>query len=152
MAQFRKALSQLTQLSVAGIRNNYDIDQLPEALHSPQLPALLALPIELERERIFQQREDSLQLAAFSGAAKSVSYRLTHLLLVAPVDAGLGLRTHLPLLIDLVDSYSAALAADITLGDRLQLPARVSIEPGVFSYGGGEYFGCAFRHIWLLAA
>ena len=151
MAKFRAALSQLAQLHVTGIRNNYDLEALPETLHKAQMPALLTLPIELDRERLFQQREDSLQVAAFNGAAKAVTYRATHLLLVAPTAAGLGMRTHLPSLIELIDNYTAAIAADITLGDTLLLPARVSIEPGSFSYGDREYYGCAFRHVWLLA-
>ncbi len=151
MATFRAALSKLAQLSVTGVRKNYDLAELPDSLSGAQLPALLTLPIELERDRLFQQREDSLQTAVFSGAAKSVSYRATHLLLVAPVDAGLGMRSHLPRLIDLIDNYSAVIAADITLGNSLSLPARVSIEPGSFRYGDREYYGCAFRHTWLLA-
>lgn len=151
MATFRAALSRLAQLNVAGTRKNYGIDTLPDSLSSAQLPALLTLPIELERERLFQQREDSLQTAVFSGAARSVAHRATHLLLVAPVDAGLGMRSHLPQLIELIDKYTAAIAADITLGESLSLPARVSIEPGSFRYGDQEYYGCAFRHAWQLA-
>ena len=151
MATFRAALSQLAQLPVAGIQNNYDIEQLPNALRSAQLPALLTLPIELQRERLFQQRDDSLQSAVFSGAAKTVSYRVTHLLLVAPVATGLGMRSHLPLLVELIDNYAAAIAADITLDDSLSLPARISIEPGSFLYGERDYYGCAFRHTWQLA-
>jgi len=115
-----------------------------------QLPALLVIPVELDADRLFRERKDSLQTAAFSGGAKSVYYGVTHLLLAAPADAGLGLRSHLPRLVDLIDAYTAALSADVTLGDQLLAPARVSVEPGSFPYGEREFYGCAFRHTWLL--
>ena len=152
MATFRAALTQLASLEIAGIRNNYDLAELPNALHSAQLPALLVLPIELERERLFRRREDSLQTAAFSGGAKEIAHSATHLLLVAPGEAGLGIRSCLPRLIDLIDRYTAAIAADVTLGGTLLTPARVSVEPGVYRYGERDYYGCAFRHSWLLEA
>ena len=90
MATFRAALSQLSELNVSGVRNNYDLHELPNSLHSAQLPALLVLPIELDSDRLFRERADSLQTAAFSGGAKTVYYTLTHLLLVAPSETGLG--------------------------------------------------------------
>lgn len=152
MATFRAALSQLALLRVDGIHNNYDLEELPNRLTRAQLPALLVLPIELDRERLFQQRQDSLDTAVFSGAAITVNSHVTHLLLLAPTEAGLGLRSHLPRLIELIDSYTAAIAADITLGDALLAPAGVSVEPGVFPYADREYYGCAFRHTWLLEA
>ena len=151
MASFRAALSRLAMLNVTGIHKNYDLDELPNSLGRGQLPALLVLPIELERERLFQPREEGLGTAAFSGAAKSVNYRVTHLLLVAPTEAGLGIRSYLPRLIELIDSYTAAIAADITLADTLLVPARVNVEPGSFTYGDRDFYGCAFRHAWLLA-
>ena len=152
MATFRAALTQLSIMNMDGVRNNYDLAELPNALHSAQLPALLVMPIELERERLFRRREDSLQTAAFSGGAKTIYHSATHLLLVAPSDAGLGLRSHLPRLVDLIDNYTAAMAADVTLGDTLLTPARVSVEPGLYRYGERDFYGCAFRHSWLLEA
>lgn len=150
MASFRAALTQLSSLKVSGLRNNFDLDELPRSLHSAQLPALLVMPVELDADRLFRERRDSLQTGAFSGGAKSVYYSVTHLLLAAPAEAGLGLRSQLPRLVDLIDSYTAALSADVTLGDQLLAPARVGVEPGLFPYGDGEFYGCAFRHTWLL--
>jgi len=57
---------------------------------------------------------------------------------------------YLPRLVNLIDNYIAALAADVTLGESLLAPARVSVEPGIFTYGEREFYGCAFRHTWLL--
>ncbi|MDE2635746.1 MAG: hypothetical protein OXI30_05225 [Chloroflexota bacterium] len=150
MATFRRALAQLSALSVSGVRNNYDLDELPLSLQSAQMPALLVLPLELEADRRLRERKDSLQTAAFSGGTKTVYYTVTHLLLVAPFEAGLGLRSHLPRLVDLIDGYTAALSSDVTLGDQLLAPARVGVEPGVFPYGERSFYGCAFRHTWLL--
>ena len=150
MATFRTALTHLASLNVGGVSNNFDLDELPHSLHSAQLPALLVLPIELDADRLFRESKDSLHTAAFSGGAKSIHYNLTHLLLAAPADAGLGLRSHLPRLVDLIDAYTAALAADVTLGDQLLAPARVGVEPGFFPYGESQFYGCAFRHTWLL--
>ncbi len=150
MATFRTALAQLSALSVSGVRNNYDLDELPLSLHCAQMPALLVMPLESQADRRFRERRDSLQTAAFSGGTKTVYYTVTHLLLVAPSEAGLGLRSHLPRLVDLIDGYTAALSADVTLGDQLLAPARVGVEPGVFPYGERDFYGCAFRHTWLL--
>ena len=150
MATFRAALTRLAALTVSGVSNNYDLDALPNALHSAQLPALLVMPIELETQRFFRERTDSLQTAAFSGAAKTAHYQATHLLLVAPIKTGLGIRSHLPQLVDLIDGYTAALSADVTLGGALLAPARVGVEPGVFTYGDSDFYGCALRHKWLL--
>lgn len=150
MATFRATLTQLSIMNIKGVRSNYDLDELPNTLHSAQLPALLVMPIELERERLFRRREDSLQTASFSGGAKAIYHSATHLLLVAPEDAGLGIRSHLPRLIDLIDSYTAAISADVTLGDTLLAPTRVSVEPGIYRYGERDFYGCAFRHSWLL--
>lgn len=152
MATFRAALTQLSSLKVGGVQNNYDLDELPSSLQRAQMPALLVVPLEREADSLFRERKDSLQTAAFSGATKSVYYTVTHLLLVSPAGAGLGLRSHLPRLVDLIDSYTAALSADLTLGDQLLAPARVSVEPGLFTYADGEFYGCAFRHTWLLEA
>ena len=132
MATFRAALTQLSIMDIDGMRNNYDLAELPK--------------------RLFRRREDSLQTAAFSGSAKTIYHSATHLLLVADSQAGLGIRSHLPGLIDLIDSYTAAISADVTLGETLLTPARVSVEPGIYSYGERDYYGCAFRHNWLLEA
>ena len=150
MATFRAALTHLAQLQIDGIRNNYAIDALPEALSPGHLPALLVLPLELERDRLFRERAEGLQTITFSGRAKTASFSLTHLLLAAPVERGLGMRSHLPQLVDLTDAYLATLARDLTLGDSLLAPARVLVEPGVYPHGEQSFYGCAFRHNWLL--
>lgn len=148
MTQFRTALTNLAGLTVAGVAHNYDVDAVPDALHRAQLPALLVLPVEVENEA---QPGQGFEALAFSAGARTVTYGVTHLLLVAPVSAGAGLRSHLPLLIDLIDAYFAALGDAVTLDGTLLGPARVRVEPGTFTHGEVQYHGCAFRHTWLLA-
>lgn len=150
MATFRAALSNLSALRVADVQNSYDIDELPHTLSAPQLPALLVMPIEPHANRLFREPADGLQMVSFSGSAKTVQYAVTHLLLAAPTDSGLGIRSCLPQLINLIDSYMAAVGADVTLDQTLLVPARVGVEPGVFQLDGREFYGCAFRHAWLM--
>lgn len=147
---FRDALTTLSQLSVAGVAHNYDIDAVPDAPARAQLPALLVLPIDLQEDRLIQERGRGFQAVAFSSGARTVTYTVTHLLLVAPIGQGKGLRAHLPALVTFMDAYFAALAADVTLGGALLEPASVRVEPGVFPIGSTEYYGCAFRHTWLM--
>ena len=151
MATFRAALSNLAQLRVNGARNNFDIHELPERITAAHLPALLVLPLELERDRLFKDRKEGLQTITFSGNAKTASFALTHLLLAAPAEIAPGIAPQLPRLVNLIDSYMAAMAKDITLGETLLTPARVAVDAGLFTWGEREFVGCAFRHIWLLA-
>ena len=149
---FRTALRRLARLSVGGVRVNYDIDATPEVLYRANLPALLILPIDTfdGDDPFFSDRGPGLQTLGFSAGASGVIYTVTHLLLVAPAASGTGARDHLPELIDLIDAYFHQLARDVTLRGALLEPARVRVEPGVFGYGGTEYYGCAFRHTWLV--
>lgn len=149
MTPFRAALTQLSQLSVAGVVHNYDVDAVPEALSRGQLPALLVLPIDAE-DRSFNERGEAFRAIAFSSGSRTAAVAVTHLLIVAPAGSGKGFRAHLPGLIDLIDSYFTALSANLRLNDTLPEPARVRVEPGLFSVGEVEYIGCAFRHSWLL--
>jgi hypothetical protein len=150
MSLFRTALTNLANLSVTGVANNYDVDQVPDDLSRAQLPALLVMPIDLQDDRLFKERGEGFQAVAFSSGARTVTYTTTHLLLVAPVSAGKGIRSHLPTLIDLIDNYFAALAADVTLAGALLEPARVKVEPGIFTHGDTDYHACAFRHTWFI--
>lgn len=147
---FRDALTALSNLHVVNIQHNYDIDALPEALTHPQLPALLVMPIDTQDDRLFKDQGDGLQTIAFSGAGKTVNYTLTHLLILAPTTSRKGIRSHLPELVTLIDNYMSALATNPTLGTSLFQPARVTAEPGIFEVGKRDFYGCAFRHNWVI--
>jgi len=150
MTPFRAALTTLAALSVTGVTHNYDVDAVPDALSRAQLPALLVLPGETQADELFREQGKGFAAIAFSSGARTVTYTVTHLLLVAPQAAGRGARSHLPRLIDLIDAYFAALGANVTLSAALLEPARVKVEPGTFPHGGVAYHGCAFRHTWLV--
>lgn len=152
MTTFREALDRLALLSVPGVIASYGVEAVPDTIHRGQLPALLALPIrtEADSQTLFADRGGGFEAVAFENGPRTVTYTVTHLLIVAPESAGSGLRSHLPALIDLTDAYMQALAADVTLNDALVEPARVRVEPGVFDYGEVAYVGCAFRHTWVM--
>lgn len=147
---FRNALTNLGNLNVLGIAHNYPIEQFPENLSRSQVPALLVMPIDNQSTASFREGGQAFEAIAFGAGVKTVEYLLTHLLLVAPIGAGKGMREHLPLLIDCIDNYMQALAADLLLGDSLEEAAQVRIELGIYRLGNTEYYGCAFRHRWLI--
>ena len=152
MPPLRDALTRLAGLKAPGIANNYAIERLPAVLDRSQAPALLVLlPGLQEREpSLFREQGEAFTSLTFSAGPRQATVRVTHLLLVAPLVAGAGLRSHLPDLVDGIDACLAAIAADVTLGDALAEPTRMRVEPGVFRYGGVDWQGCAFRHRWLL--
>ena len=150
MATFRAALTALAGLNVAGIQHNYDVAAVPDNLSRAQLPALLVLPGEMDDRRLFRERGQGFQTLAFSGSARTVTYAVTHLLLVAAKTDGVGLRSHFPRLVDLIDAYFTALGANITLGGALLEPPKVTVEPGTFTHGDATYHGCALRHLWTI--
>ncbi|MGB1285380.1 MAG: hypothetical protein ACPG7F_02505 [Aggregatilineales bacterium] len=150
MSNFRTALTHLSNLDVMGVSSNYDIDALPENPGRAQLPLLLVLPIKKQEDGIFQESGGAFEAIAFSDGARTISVRVTHLLLLAPVGQSRGLRSHLPDLVTLMDNYFTALGADVDLGGMLLEAASVKVEPEIFKMGETSYYGCAFRHRWLL--
>jgi hypothetical protein len=147
---FKDALINLGNLTVAGIAHNYGIDALPESLSRSQLPALLVMPIDTQGDKLFRERGFAFEGIAFGSGTKTVRFVLSHLLLLAPVEKGKGMREHLSLLADCIDSYMLALAADITLSNSIEEAAEVGFEPGVYRLGQSQYYGCAFRHTWVI--
>jgi hypothetical protein len=151
MGAFRAAITELAALNITGIRNNYDINAVPDELSRAQLPALLILPLT-PKDRLFPEQGRGFETLAFSNGAKTVTYALTHLLLVAPLTNGNGFKSNLPPLVDLIDAYFVTLSANVTLNGRLLEPPQVRVEPGILRHGTTEYIGCAFRHLWVVRA
>lgn len=147
----RGAFDALAALSVAGIAHSYPLESLPDRPARPQLPALLVLPFDTDGARLFEERSQGFEAVAFSGGAHTVQMVVHHLLLLTPLASAGGWSVALPTLVDQIDAYVQALAADPTLGGALLEPAQVQIEPGPVRYGGQDYLGCTFRHRWLLA-
>ncbi|QPC83873.1 hypothetical protein G4Y79_05700 [Phototrophicus methaneseepsis] len=150
MSSFRTALTRLANLSIGGVANNYDISTVPDQPGRAQLPALLVMPLDTADDRLFRERGEGFQTMGFSNGPKTVTYTVTHLLLVAPSGSSKGISAQLPTLVDLIDAYMAAFGDDPTLDDILLEPARVRIEPGIFPVGQTLFIGCAFRHTWLM--
>jgi hypothetical protein len=149
MPSFTNALDQLAAMTVTGIRNHYGVATLPDELNRAQLPVLLVLPF-VAKDRLFPERGEGFQTMAFSEGTRTITYAVTHLLLVASVGSGSGQRAALPKLVGLIDAYFAAFNADPTFGGTLSAPARIRVEPGLYRHGSFDFFGCAFRHLWTL--
>ena len=146
----RTALTRLASLTVSGVTHNYDVDTIPDSLNRVQLPALLVLPITPSTTKISRTPGDGFESIAFSSGPRTVTVSVTHLLLVAPTEAGRGTRSYLPKVVDLMDAYCSALALDPLLNNTLLQPAHVKLEPADFTYGHATYHGCAFRHTWVI--
>jgi len=151
MTPFCAALAALADLQPAGVNTRFSVEAAPEQLSRAQFPALLVRPFDEQERRLFRERGEAFEALAFANGPALVTYTVTHLLLVAPADDGLGARSQLPPLASLLDAYFAALAADPALGGALAAPARVSVEPGFFTYGDLRCTGAALRHRWRIA-
>src|ERR1044071_966394 len=97
----RAALTRLASLTVPGVTHNYDVDTIPDSLNRVQLPALLVLPITPPTSKMSRTPGEGFQNIAFSSGPRTVTVNITHLLLVASTEAGRGVRTHLPRVVDL---------------------------------------------------
>jgi hypothetical protein len=146
---YRTALDRLGALVVPGV-TNIPMTALPPTVDRAHLPALLVLPGEADDNRLFAEHGAGFAALAFQNGPRTLSVTVTHLLLTAPVQMGVGARAHLPSLIDHIDAYLLALGGDVTLGGALAEPVQVRVEPGEFGYNGGRFHGCAFRHRWQL--
>ncbi len=150
MPAFSNALTALAALSVSGVARNAAPDALPLTITRAHLPILLVIPGDTGERSLFNSRSEGFTAAAFPGGARTLAVQVTHLLLVASRDDGLGARSHLPRVIALLDAYFAALSLNPTLSGTLCEPARVTVEPGSVVYSGAAYHGATLRHLWVL--
>ena len=91
----RSAVTALANVSVTGVDNSYDLDTLPGALSTAQLPALLPFLGGLTDGGM-------LTNAAFEGEGCEVTYRVRQVLFVEAVGQGRGLRDVLPTMATLI--------------------------------------------------
>ena len=139
----QSALDALATLTYPNLIH-YREDALPNTLTRSDLPCLLVLPFGY----LSADYGHAFETIAFNGGAHIVQFSLTHLLLVAPVMSGAGMRSHLLTLIEHIDAYITTLSAHLTLGESLASPLQFSIQPNTYDYGGIRYIGCAFQHTW----
>lgn len=147
---YAAALVALALLPVPGVPHRYGVAALPTVLTRAQLPCLLVMPLDVQQDRLRRDAGTAFTVGAFSNGTRLVTHTATHLLLTGAQDSARGIHLFLPALIGLIDAYVAALASDPLLSDTLREPTRVRVEPGVFPWQGAQFYGCAFRHEWLL--
>jgi len=141
------ALNALAALPVPGV-SAYGVGALPPTLERGTLPALVVLPLSLPELPLLPSA--GLGLGTFAQGSAYAQISVTHLLLWTTREAAQPLRLTLPALIASVDDVLSAYAADPLLGDALAEPTQVRVELGQFRWSTSEYYGCAFRHVWLL--
>jgi len=142
MGVLETALTNLASVTVPGV-TSVALDDAPDRFARAQLPALVIMP-EVGAD------SPGLQPVGFSAGDARLTVQIAHVLLAAPVTAGLGRRGALPELIALVDRYTTALAADPTLDGALPLPLTFEVQLGTVQYGGVSYYGAVFQHTWVL--
>lgn len=143
------ALDALAALSIPGIRTNFAMDAIPEKITRAQLPALILVPM-LDATR--RRKYGEFGMAAPAGAQALANYLITHLLLFKPVGTGLGARSSLPGLVDLVDAYAGALRTDAHLGGALFYPVSYSVFIAPIHFAGVEYHAAQFWHTLTIQA
>jgi len=142
MGALSTALERLEAVSVSGV-SSIPLAETPGALARVALPALIVVP-ELSGE------SPGLEPNPFAPGTGYLVVQVAHVLLLAPLTGGAGTGAALSALATALDAYLAALAADPTLGGVLMAPLRVRVRAGVVRYGGVDYHGAVFTHIWTL--
>jgi hypothetical protein len=148
MPALSTALDALAATAISGITHHFSASEPPETLTRAQLPALVTYLSEVGDKRLFGERGDSFHDIAFPQGGREAAFVVTQLLLIAPIEAGVGLRSHTPRLIAALDSYFEAFAAAPTLNGALREPIRLTVQIGTFTVGGIAYHGAALRHLW----
>ncbi len=142
MGVLSAALDNLAAVTVAGM-TSFAPGDTPDTLGRAQLPALVIVP-ELGGDA------PGLEPNSFSAGDGLLVVQVAHVLLLAPVAGGTGMRGVLPALAAAIDAYAEALAADPTLGGALPVPLQFRVRAGVVRYGGVDYHGATFTHTWRL--
>ncbi|HVO70084.1 MAG TPA: hypothetical protein VMT24_08565 [Aggregatilineaceae bacterium] len=142
MGVLATALANLAAVVVSGV-TSYTLDETPDGLTRAQLPALVILP-ELGGDW------PGLEPNTFSAGDGRLTVQVAHVLLLAPVTEGLGLRSALPALAEAIDAYAGAMAADPTLDGALPVALRCRVRAGMVRFSGVDYHGATFLHTWTL--
>ncbi len=67
-----------------------------------------------------------------------------------PIGSGKGVRSSLPTLVDLVDSYANAIRANPRLNGTLFLPTVYTVYVAPVNYGGVTYYATRFWHTFTV--
>ena len=144
---WRTAFSNLAAISVTGVATSYDLDELPNVLPAADLPALV---IDFPAQSGWRKDAQGLAALTYDESVWLAGLQVEHVLYWAPAWSDVGLLAALPDLIDVVDAYLAAVAADGTLSDALHEPLVIErVQVGVVEFAGVQYYGARFRHRWF---
>lgn len=129
-----------------GIKNSYDLDQIPEKLSETQLPCLTIVP-EVGTEQGFN-------LLAFMGNSPQTIVEFTHLMLYG-TSAVREAKRDLPGLLDAYDAYLAAAKVqkffDTQAGPPFnQVVINFTVAMGITDWGGTPYHSLAMRHKYTI--
>lgn len=140
----RAAITALSSIAVTGVAHSYDLDAVPDSLHTAQLPALIPF---------LGDRSEDIVVGGFEGGSYEARYNVQHILFIDAVAQTRGLRDVLPSIAVFIDRYIAAMKTDAFLSGAISYAMSFRIvEPGIRQYPEGEgqpeFFSVAFDHQW----
>ncbi len=114
----------------------YNLDELPEAVTTAQLPCRLLLPVSSNPS----EGREGTHIAI--GTAMSIVWQITDLMLWQASEQGLGLREFAPLLVDYSGKYLDAMRAWGKCPSDNSTLQTVSITPGMYEWPStsGRYY------------
>lgn len=110
----------------------YNLDELPEAVTTAQLPCRLLLPVSSNPG----EGREGTHIAI--GTAMSIVWQITDLMLWQVSEQGLGLREFAPLLVDYSGKYLDAMRAWGKCPSDNSTLQNVSITPGMYEWPSGS--------------
>ena len=110
----------------------YNLDALPEAITTAQLPCRLLLPVSSNPS----EGREGMHIAI--GTAMSIIWQITDLMLWQPSEQGLGLREFAPRLVDYSGKYLDAMRVWGKCPSANSTLQVVSITPGEYEWPRGS--------------
>lgn len=137
------AITALSKIAVTGVTHSYDLSELPDSLHTAQLPALLPF---------FGDNSEPFVSGGFRGGSYEAQYSVQHLLFIEATGQRRGLRDIMPTMATLIDSYITAMKSDPFLSGAIDFGMQYTVsEPGIRQYPEDSkvsFFSVVFNHLW----
>lgn len=126
----RGAVDFLATLVITGVVNNYDLDQLPNALAKGQLPALVPHLLDTRGG----QGTQAGQILVYDGSKYMATYYVEHYCYWMPEQSG-ALKDFMDDAYAFVDSYMAKMALNFKLNGQIDEPlAIMTVDIGLYAY------------------
>lgn len=126
--------------NISGIKNSYDLGQIPEKVSIEKLPCLIVVP---------DATDLGFKTLTFMGNSPEFDFTVTQLLLYSPKQ-NTEYHKILPGLIAMLDTYLLALKANPFLGSPTAPPVHkaVTVIPSIvdITYAGTLYYGIIFKY------